>query len=187
MGRRRSLSKNNKNSALGILLSGLSCRNVACTFEVAPSTISILFNRFNDTNSMCDSARSGYTRVTTQLTSRQLHKNSQLRNRTLYAHTLTHELRTITGVKVSDQTIRNRLCTRNLRPRRPVVRISRNRHHKRIRLYRCQHHLRWTAGQWQTSVTVFVSTSEHDSSAGYNHCHRLGRNFPDFVGIHTPK
>jgi hypothetical protein len=45
------------------------------------------FNHFNATNSMCDSARSGCTRVTTQL-----HKNSQLRNRTLNARTLTHEL-----------------------------------------------------------------------------------------------
>jgi hypothetical protein len=46
-----------------------------------------------------------------------------LRNRTLNARTLTHELRTADGVNDSDQTIRNRLRARNLRPRRPAVRI----------------------------------------------------------------
>ena len=42
--------------------------------------------------------------------------------------------------------------------------------------------------------TVLVSATEHGSSAGYSHCHRLGQNFPDFVhmrcdfvGIHSPK
>ena len=31
--------------------------------------------------------------------------------------------------------------------------------------------------------TVFVSATEHGSSAGYNHC----QNFPDFVEINTPE
>ena len=46
----------------------------------------------------------------------------------LNACTLIHELRTAAGVNVSDQTIRNRLRSRNLRPRRllfvsPLLRI----------------------------------------------------------------
>ena len=39
----------------------------------------------------------------------------------LNACTLIHELRTSTGVNVSYQTIRNRLRTRNLRPRCPTL------------------------------------------------------------------
>ena len=112
------------------------------------------FNHFNATNSMCDSARSGCTRVTTQL-----HKNSQLRNRTLNARTLTHELRTATGVNVADQTIRKRLCTRNLGPRRPIVRISHNRSHKRLHLYRCRHHLhhrQYVSGKLRTLPNMIL-------------------------------
>jgi hypothetical protein len=37
---------------------------------------------------------------------------------------LTHELRTTAGVSVSDQTIRNRLHSRKLGSRRPVVRLA---------------------------------------------------------------
>ena len=97
MGRRRSLSNNDRNRALGMLQSGLSCRYVAVTFGVA-----------------C---------------------------------TLTHELRAAAGVDVSYQTIQNRLRTRNLRPRRPAVRIPITRHHRRLGLDWCRRHLRWTVRQ----------------------------------------
>jgi len=40
MGRIRSYSNNKKNIALGMMQSGLSCRNVADMFGVSPSTIS---------------------------------------------------------------------------------------------------------------------------------------------------
>ena len=133
MGRRRSLCKNDRNSALWILQSVLSCRHVACTFEVAPSTISMLFSRFIAANSMCDSARSGCTRVTAQRQDNFIITLS-LRNRTRNARTLTHLLRTTTGVSASNHTIRYRLGTRNLRPRRPAVRISLTRRHTILRL-----------------------------------------------------
>ena len=66
MGRRQFLSNNDRNGALGMLQSGSSCRNVAGTFGVAPSTISRLFNSFKATNSVFDSGWSGCRRVTTQ-------------------------------------------------------------------------------------------------------------------------
>ena len=89
MGRRRSLYKNDRNSALWILQSGLSCRNVAWTFEVDTITISMLFSRFNAANYMCDSARSGCTRVIAQRQDNFIITLS-LRNRTRNARTLTH-------------------------------------------------------------------------------------------------
>ena len=149
MGRRWSLSNNDRNKALGMLQTGLSCRNVAGTFGVAPSTISRLFNRFNATNSVCDSARSGRPRVTTQSQDKFI-RTLSLGNRTLNARTLTHELRTAAGVNVSDQTIRNHLYSRKLGPRCPVVRIPLTRHHRRLGLDWCRRHLPWTAGQWST-------------------------------------
>ena len=63
------------------------------------------------------------------------------------ARTLTHELRTAAGVNVSCQTIRNRLRSRNLKPRRPAVRIPIIRHHRRLGFDWCRQHLRWTVRQ----------------------------------------
>ena len=63
---------------------------------------------------------------------------------------MTHELRTAAGVNVSDQTIRNRLHSRQLGPRCPVVRIPLTRHHRRLGLDWCRHHLPWTARQCST-------------------------------------
>ena len=100
MARRRSLSNNDRNRALGMLQVGLSCRNVAVAFGVA--------------------------------------------------RTLTHKLRTAAGVNVSYQKIRNRLRSRNLRPRRPAVRIPIIRHHRRLGSDWCWRHLRWTVRQWST-------------------------------------
>ena len=106
MGRRQSLSNNYRNRTLGMLQSGVPCRNYVGTLGVAPSTISRLFNPFNATNSVCDSARSGCPRVTTQRQD-NLMRTLNWRNRTLNARILPHELRTDAGVSVSDQIIRN--------------------------------------------------------------------------------
>ena len=126
---------------------GLSCRNVADTFGVA---ISRLFNRLIVTNSMCDSAKSGHPRVTTQYQDNFI-RTLSLWYQTLNACTFSHELRTTAGVNVSDQTMRtSRLRSRNLRPRRSDVRIPLTRHHRRLRFDWCRRHLRWTVRQWST-------------------------------------
>lgn len=52
---------------------------------------------------VCDSAKSGHPKVTTQRQDKFIRALS-LRNQTLNACTFSHELRTITGVNVSDQT-----------------------------------------------------------------------------------
>ena len=102
MGKRRSLSNNDRNRALEMFQSCLSCRNVAGTFRVAPSTISRLFNSFNATNSVCGSTRFGYPRMTTQRQDNFI-RNLSLRNRTLNVRTLTHELRIAAVVNIRDQ------------------------------------------------------------------------------------
>ena len=149
MRRRRSLSNNDTNRALGMLQSCLSLKRCRYAYGVTPSTISRLFNRFNATDSVCDSARSGRPRVTTQRQDNFIRTHS-LRNRTLNARTLTRVLRTAAGVNVSDQTIRNRLHIRNLRPRRPDARIPLTRRHRSLPLDWCRRQLRWTARQWST-------------------------------------
>ena len=52
---------------------------------------------------VCDSAKFGHPKVTTQRQDKFIRALS-LRNQTLNACTFSHELRTITGVNVSDQT-----------------------------------------------------------------------------------
>ena len=79
-----------------------------------------------------------------------------LRNRTLNARTLSHELRTAADVNVSDQTIRNRLHSRNLRPRRRAVHIPLTRHHRRLSLDWCR------PGEYYTDATF----RDHDRFGG---------------------
>ena len=133
---------------------GLSCRNVADTFGVA---ISRLFNRLIVTNSMCDSAKSGHPRVTTQYQDNFI-RTLSLKYQTLNTCTFSHELRTTAGVNVSDQTIRNHLRKTSLRPRRPAVHIPLTQRHMRLRLEWCRRHLRWPI----FSGPLFAFRTNHD-------------------------
>ena len=151
MGRGPSLSANNRSQALGMLRAGQSTRQVAAVFGVAQSTISRLLQRFNATNSVADRRRSGRPRVTTGRQDRYL-RNMTLRNRRMTARRLQGELRTATGVNVSDQTIRNRLRADNLRSRRPAVRTPLTERHRRAHREWCRRHVQWTQQQWSRVV-----------------------------------
>ena len=145
MGRRPSLSSNERARALGMLQSGLSTRRVAAIFGVAYSTMSRLMIRFNATNSVKDRRQSG--RPTTHRQD-NLIRTLILRNRTITARALQGQLRTAAGVTMSDQTIRNRLHAAGLRARRPVVRIPLKQRHRIHRLDWSRRHLRWNWLQW---------------------------------------
>ena len=147
MGRRPSLSSNERARALGMLQSGLSTQRVAAIFRVAYSTMSRLMIRFNATNSVKDRRRSGRPKATTHRHD-NLIRTLTLRNSTITARALQGQLRTAAGVTVSDQTIRNRLHAAGLRARRPVVRIPLIQRHRIHRLDWCRRHLRWNGLQW---------------------------------------
>ena len=66
MGRRPSLSTNERSQAVGMLRAGQSSQQVAAVFGVAQSTISRLLQRFNVTQSANDRRRSGHPRTTRQ-------------------------------------------------------------------------------------------------------------------------
>ena len=59
MGRRPSLSTNDRSQAVGMLRAGQSSRQVAAVFGIAQSTMSRLLQRFNATQSVNDRRRSG--------------------------------------------------------------------------------------------------------------------------------
>ena len=102
MGRRRSLSTNERQRAVAMLQAGQSARRVAGTFRVAPNAITRLLNRFTVTNSVTDKARSGRPRVTTQRQDR-LATNITPRYRMVNARVLQRELQIAAGVNVSYQ------------------------------------------------------------------------------------
>ena len=99
MGRRRSLSTNERQRAVAMLQAGQSARRVAGTFRVAPNAITRLLNRFTVTNSVTDKARSGRPRVTTQRQDR-LVTSLTLRHRMVNACVLQRELRTVVSVSI---------------------------------------------------------------------------------------
>ena len=140
MGRRPSLSSNERAHALGMLQSGLSTRRVAAIFEVAYSTMCRLMTRFNATNSVNDRRRSGRPKATTHRED-NLIRTLTLRKRTITAQALQGQLRTAVGVTVSDQTIWTRLHAAGLRARCPGVRIPIKQRHRIHRLGWCRRHL----------------------------------------------
>ena len=139
MGRRPSLSSNERAHALGM--------RVVPILEVSYSTMSRLMIRFNATNSVKDRRRSGRPEATMH-SQDNLIRTLTLRNHTITARTLQGQLRTAAGVTVSDQTIRNCLLAAGLRARRPVVHIPLKQLHRIHPLDWCRCHLQWNGLQW---------------------------------------
>ena len=99
------------------------------------------------TNSVRNRPRSGRPRSTTNREDGYI-TNMALRQRTTTARRLRDNLRTATGTRVSDQTIRNRLRANNLRCRRQAVRPPLLPRHRTARRHWCTLHLRWQRVQW---------------------------------------
>ena len=70
------------------------------------------------------------------------------RHRFNNATTLRRELQNATGVRLSMQTIRNRLQEAGLRSRRPAIRIPLTRHHVQERLEWARDHVTWALNDW---------------------------------------
>ena len=105
-----------RNIAIGRLQAGESQNEVTRTLNVDQSTISRLWNTFQQTGSTNDRQRSGRPRITTHGKNRYI-RVFHLRNRTVAAST------TAAGIlglrRISSQTVRNRLRQHSIRPRRP--------------------------------------------------------------------
>ena len=64
------------------------------------------------------------------------------------ATTLRRDFQNATGVRISTQTIRNRLHDADLRSRRPVIRVPLTRYHVQMRLAWAWDHVTWTQNDW---------------------------------------
>ena len=140
------LNAADRNQAIGRLQAGESKSEVARIFNVHPSTITRLWNRFRETNSTNDRPRLGRPRVTTPAQDRYI-RVTHLRDRLRTARDTAQEQ--FGARRVSDQTIRNRLREVGIRAKRPKVAPSLTRLHRRRRVRWCNTVLPWNLANWR--------------------------------------
>ena len=128
---RRHLSQDEMNRGIGMLHSGLSQRHVANVLGVSQSVVSRMWNRFITTGNV-----------------RHLHEVQARRHRFDNATTLRRGFQNATGVRISTQTIRNRLHDAGPRSRRPAIRVPLTRYHVQMRLAWARDHVTWTQNDW---------------------------------------
>ena len=124
---RRHLSQDEMNRGIGMLHSGLSQRHVANVLGVSQSVVSRMWNRFITTGNVRylhagGGGGRGRERSTNEVQDRFLVVQAR-RHRFDNTATLRRDFQNATGVRISTQTIRNRLHDAGLRSRRPAIRV----------------------------------------------------------------
>ena len=140
---RRHLSQDEMNRGIGMLHSGLSQRHVANVLGVSQVVVSRMWNRFITTGNVRHLHAGGET--TQQM--RFLVVQAR-RHRFDNATTLRKDFQNATSVRISTQTIRNRLHDAGLRSRRPAIRVPLTRYHVQMRLAWARDHATWTQNDW---------------------------------------
>ena len=133
---RRHLSQDEMNRGIGMLHSGLSKRHVANVLGVSQSVVSRMWNRFITTGNVRHlhaGGGGGRERSTYEIQDRFLVVQAR-RHRFDNATTLRRDFQNATDVRISTQTIRNRLHDAGLRSRRPAIRVPLTRYHVQMRL-----------------------------------------------------
>ena len=115
--------------AIRIIQAGLSHWQVAVTLNCDHRIIDHLWDGYIQIGMTTDRLRSGRPRVMSARDDQYI-VSCALRQRTLNSRRLREQFRAGTTINVSDQTIRNRLHARNLRPRHPLVRQPLTRQHR---------------------------------------------------------
>ena len=142
------LRQNEREQAVGMLLVGMTQTQIANHFNVSRMTIYRLMIRLRDTGNTSDRPRSGRPRVTTLRQDRHI-RFIHLRNRFV---TAVHTARLTPGrtnVRISDQTVRNRLHQCGLRARRPLKGSTLKQCHRAARLQWGRTRHRWNRNTWQ--------------------------------------
>ena len=134
--------------AVQLLQDGSSVRLVARRFGVSPSVISRAWRRFQETGQYSRRAGQGRRRATTQQQDRFL-RLSAMRSRRCTARSLQGDFQRDTGVRISDQTVRNRLHEGGMRARRPLVGPVLTAQHRAARLAFARNHQNWQLRHWR--------------------------------------
>ena len=144
---RRHLSKDEMNMGIGMLNSGLSQRHVANVLGVSQSVVSRMWNRFITTGYVRHLHAGGRERSTNEVQGRFLVVQAW-RHRFDNATTLRRDFQNATGVRISTQTIKNRLHDGGLRSRRPAIRVPLTQYHVQMHLAWARDHVTWTQNDW---------------------------------------
>jgi transposase len=142
------LRQNEREQAVRMLLAGMAQTQIANHFNVSRMTIYQLMIRLRDTDNTSDRPRSGRPRVTNFGQDRQI-RYIHLRNRFV---TAVHTARLTPGktnVRISEQTVRNRLHQCGLHARRPLKGSTLKQCHRAARLQWGRTRLRWNRNTWQ--------------------------------------
>ena len=129
---RRHLSQDEMNRSIGMLHSGLSQRHVANVLGVSQSVVSRMWNWFITTGNVRHLHAGGRECSTNEVQDRFL--VVQARRHRFDNATLRRDFQNASGVRISTQTIRNRLHDAGLRSRRPAIRVPLTRYHVQMRL-----------------------------------------------------
>ncbi|GFV41623.1 transposable element Tcb2 transposase [Trichonephila clavipes] len=132
---------------VGRLEGGQTQAEIAQAIGVSQSVISRIWNRFLETGSAGRRPRQGRRRATTPNEDRYLVLTAR-RHRNMNATLLQQHLRSITGNRVSTQTVRNRLHGVGLYARRPMVCVRLTSRHRRDRREWATEHVNWRRNEW---------------------------------------
>ena len=155
------LNMDQRNQAIGMLSAGASQRRVARVMNCNQSTISDLWNRYQQQGHAWDRPRSGRPHVTTAHQDRYM-RLTHARDRFLPAaetarHTVGTHNRPIDG-----NTVRRCLADVRLKSRRPYIGQVLLRRHKQARLAWANAHTRWPRQRWEN--VLFTDESKFNLS-----------------------
>ena len=140
----------NRGRGVGMLESGVSQRRVAGILNVSQSVVPRMWNRHLTHGNPLHRHGGVETGLQLKVTTGFLLIQSR-RQRFLNATRLNNVFRNGTGVRISTQTVRNRLHEFGLSARRPAIRVPLTRQHVQDQLDCARTHVRWTIRDW-TSV-----------------------------------
>ena len=153
---RNHLSEHDTVRAVQMLEDGSRQVDVSRRLGVSQSVISRLWRRYRENGLFHARERSGRPRSLSAVQDRYLLTTAQ-RNRFQTARSLSVQLQNATGVRVSTQTVRNRLHAAGLNARRPMLAPRLTARHRQARLAFAQDHMEWRVNDW--SNVLFTDES----------------------------
>lgn len=145
---RRVLTEPEVARAVQLLEDGASMRTVAERFQVSPSVVHRLWTRYRETGLYRRRTGQGRKRKTTANQDRYI-RQLAMRNRQSTARSLQNDFSRATHVRVSDQTVRNRLHEGGLHSRIPLRVPQLTPHHRTERLEFAREHQYWQLRHWR--------------------------------------